>query len=172
MIHKKNIFKVSSVALALSIGFTVLAPTTAIFAVEKNRNISGVCNFDSNEYRNASSKDLEIAKIISGNLEQTISENGNTQLVIKNRETLMSQLLASNSSLKFEDIELAVGNFNELLASNSLTRGTCSKALTFIGYVHAGSYAAAAALLGITGPLSVIVPLVIGLVYQAGVLLC
>lgn len=39
MVHKKNIFKVSSVALALSIGFTAVAPTSSAFA-EENREVA------------------------------------------------------------------------------------------------------------------------------------
>lgn len=172
MKHKKTIFRVSSAALALSIGFTVLAPTTVIFAAEKTSNIPAGYDANRNEYPTASSQDMKIAKIISDNLDRTVNENGNIQLVVKDKEKLMSQLSANDSSLKSEDIDLAIANFNKLLTENNLLRGMCNKALTFIGYVHAGSYAAAAALLGITGPLAVITPLVIGLIYQAGALLC
>lgn len=39
MVHKKNIFKVSSAALALSIGFTAIAPTSSAFA-DENREVA------------------------------------------------------------------------------------------------------------------------------------
>ncbi|MDA2566429.1 hypothetical protein PDQ34_21010 [Bacillus cereus] len=44
MKKKKIIFKVSSTALALSIGFTALAPTSLAFADEKDVNISVISN--------------------------------------------------------------------------------------------------------------------------------
>ncbi|MBU2964327.1 MULTISPECIES: hypothetical protein [Bacteria] len=62
MKHKKTIFKVGSTALALSIGFTALAPTSSVFAAEKDNNtfvISDI-NFDRNELYKLGLNDHEI----------------------------------------------------------------------------------------------------------------
>ena len=72
---------------------------------------------------------------------------------------------AISQSLKFMYV-------NGKIRENKKRSGTCSKALQFIGYVHAGAYGAAAAMLGVTGPAAVIVSLLIGLIYQAGALFC
>lgn len=47
--NKKTILKVSSAALALSIGFTALAPVSSVFAAEKDNNISVVSNLSQNQ---------------------------------------------------------------------------------------------------------------------------
>lgn len=44
MKHKKRLFKVSSTAVALSIGFSALAPMSSVFAAEKDNNIPVASN--------------------------------------------------------------------------------------------------------------------------------
>lgn len=130
------------------------------------------------------------AEILMNNMTTFTDENGNKQVKIIDREYLESELNAINYPLEVEELESAIEQFNYYMVAEDgegiitdLTQTgnnngiqtfaiTCSGALQFIGYVHSGSYYAAAALLGITGPPAVIVPLLIGLVYQAGALFC
>lgn len=82
MKHKKTIFKVGSAALALSIGFTALAPTTSAFAAVKDNNISAITNigynlnFDRNELYELGVSDLEINNLIN--------TTGTTGIMLKN----------------------------------------------------------------------------------------
>ncbi|MDA2566787.1 hypothetical protein PDQ34_22860 [Bacillus cereus] len=82
MKKKKIIFKVSSATLALSIGFTTLAPASSAFAAEKNNNISAVSNieynfnFDRNELYELGVSDLEINNLINN--------TGKTGIILKN----------------------------------------------------------------------------------------
>lgn len=102
-------------------------------------------------------------------------------MYIKDRDEVANKLAENGYSYTQVDTALAqINNYfevnkDEFVPSYSVYRkgsGTCSKALQFIGYVHSGAYVAAGALLGITGPVAVIAPILIGLVYQAGSLLC
>lgn len=52
------------------------------------------------------------------------------------------------------------------------TMSTCSDALTIIGMVHSGSYAAAAFALGLTGGASVAIPVIVGAAYSLFSLAC
>lgn len=138
-----------------------------------------------------SEKDLAAAEVLMNNLTTFLDENGNKQMKIIDSEYLQSELDVIGYPLQVSELQNSLDQFNEKIISENgngpitdMTKtagdislmkkgsGNCAKALQFIGYVHAGSYAAAAALLGITGATSVIVPLVIGLIYQAGSLLC
>lgn len=83
MKHKKTIFKLSSTALALSIGFIALAPTSAVFAAEKDVNRSTISysnfipnNFDRNELHNLGISDLEIDKLINASATGITLKNG------------------------------------------------------------------------------------------------
>lgn len=83
MKNKKTIFKVSSAVLALSIGFTALAPTSAAFAAEKNVNISDISNsnfvpnnFDRNELYKLGISDAEIDKLINTSATGITLKNG------------------------------------------------------------------------------------------------
>lgn len=107
--------------------------------------------------------------------------DGTVEVYIKNKDEVANKLAENGYSYTQVDTVLAQinkyfeGNKDEFVPSYSVLRkgsGTCSKALQFIGYVHSGAYAAAGALLGITGPAVVIAPILIGLVYQAGSLFC
>lgn len=115
--------------------------------------------------------------------------NNTVRVSIKDTPELRELLKANGSS--YSELNQMVGQINlyfnknksevktslvNLYTTNKKKKknrsGTCSKALQFIGYVHSGAYAAAAAMLGVTGPTAVIVPLLIGLIYQAGSLFC
>lgn len=85
MKHKKTIFKVSSTVLALSIGFTALAPTSSAFAAEKDVNISAISNsnfisnnFDRNELYNLGISDSEIDNLINTSITGITLKNGVT----------------------------------------------------------------------------------------------
>ncbi|MGF9853126.1 hypothetical protein ABHN09_16380 [Bacillus paramobilis] len=49
MKQKKTIFKISSTAVALSIGFSALAPMSSVFATEKDNNIPAVSNISQDQ---------------------------------------------------------------------------------------------------------------------------
>ena len=83
MKHKKTIFKLGSTALALSIGFTALAPTSSAFAAEKNVNILAISNskfvpnnFDRNVLYNLGISNLEISKLLNTSTTGITLENG------------------------------------------------------------------------------------------------
>lgn len=130
---------------------------------------------------NAEYVSSEISNVIQKNVRVIKHRDGSVEVYIKNKEEVANKLAENGYS--YTQIDSAVAQINnyfeenkaEFVPSYSVFRkggGTCSKALQFIGYVHSGAYAAAGALLGVTGPAAVIAPLLIGLVYQAGSLLC
>ncbi|MHC3376168.1 hypothetical protein [Ligilactobacillus equi] len=117
-----------------------------------------------------------LSNIIESNIAIFTNENGNAQIFIKNPQEVKRAV--ENAGYSYEDVNTAVNEINIYLEENNIyikapgERSTCSKALQFIGYVHSGAYAAAASLLGVTGPAAVIIPIVVGAVYQAGSLFC
>ncbi|ANZ56668.1 hypothetical protein KQ229_07490 [Lactobacillus helveticus] len=126
---------------------------------------------------------------IQKNLEVTQNYDNSVEMSIKKTPELEKALQKNNMS--YADLNRMVSQVNRYLKKNkheisqslkfmyvngklrkNKHSGTCSKALRFIGFVHSGAYKLAAAMLGITGPTAVIVPLLIGLIYQAGALFC
>lgn len=122
-----------------------------------------------------------ISKVIQKNIRVIKNTDGSVKVYIKNKNEVVNKLAENGYSYTQVDTALKqINNYfeenkDEFVPSYSVFRkggGTCSKALQFIGYVHSGAYASAGALLGITGPAVVIAPILIGLVYQVGALLC
>lgn len=133
---------------------------------------------------------VKLSSEIQNSVEVTQNYDNSVEMSIKKTPELEKTLRENNMS--YADLDSMVKQVNKYLRKNKQTisqslkfmyvngkitenkkrSGTCSKALQFIGYVHAGAYAAAAAMLGVTGPAAVIVPLLIGLIYQAGALFC
>lgn len=126
---------------------------------------------------------------IQKNLEVTQNYDNSVEMSIKKTPELEKALQKNNMS--YADLNRMVSQVNRYLKKNKheISRslkfmyvngklrenkhsGTCSKALRFIGFVHSGAYKLAAAMLGVTGPTAVVVPLLIGLIYQAGALFC
>lgn len=121
----------------------------------------------------------ELSQVIQKNVRVRQNNNGTAEVYIVNATQVREKLLEEGYS--YVQLDNTLDQINSYLKENNVhlrnasmfrKAGTCSKALQFIGYVHAGSYAAAAAMLGVTGPAAVIVPLLVGLVYQAGSLFC
>lgn len=146
----------------LSTKSTVLSsqPNSEKLASVIQKNVRVLQNYDNS---------VEMTVVKTPELEKALKENNMSYADLKE---MVSQV---NSYLKENKKEIATSlkyvYVNDTLRKNK-NSGTCSKALQFVGYVHSGAYYAAAAMLGITGPASVIVPLLIGLIYQAGSLLC
>ncbi|TGY51859.1 hypothetical protein E5340_11080 [Ligilactobacillus murinus] len=133
-------------------------------------------NTNNTEYVNTA-----ISEVIQKNVRVIKNADGSVKVYIKNKNEVANKLAENGYSYTQVDTALEqINNYfeenkDEFVPSYSVFRkggGTCSKALQFIGYVHSGAYAAAGALLGVSGPAVVIAPILIGLVYQAGSLLC
>lgn len=134
----------------------------------------------------------EIATIVLGHFENYTDSEGNVQIKIINENELMHKLENSDVELDFEQLQSAVIKFNNYMAKgNNIVSETaddiatqlkanpsegvittlavtCSDVLTAIGLIHSGSYSVAAALLGVTGP----VPLVVSAAYSIGSMVC
>lgn len=119
---------------------------------------------------------VKVSIVDTPKLRKVLNENNVSYTELTNMVDQINQYFEKNkrdisSSLNYLYVSKAKSSKHKHKKKKN-NSGTCSKALQFIGYVHSGAYAAAAAMLGVTGPASVIVPLVIGLIYQAGSLFC
>lgn len=61
---------------------------------------------------------------------------------------------------------------NQLPTPNSRARISCGTVMGAIGLIHSGSYSAAAYLLGVTGPASFVIPLLVSTAYYLASLAC
>lgn len=147
-----------------------------------------------------SSKDFEVANIAISYIDSYKDADGNLILEISDKAGLAKALNDVNADFTADELEDAIDNFNKIIieengsgvltdfnndingqledldatqTGDNMTRKiTCSNALGAISLIHAGSYSAAAALLGISGGLSVGIPLIISTAYYLGSLLC
>lgn len=146
-----------------------------------------------------SERDLQAARIIIKHLETFVDSNGNKQIKVTDKKTLQRDLKSIKYPLNANQLEKAVERFNYYIVAengkgiitdmtNDVTsklKGTtspdtqfttyaltCSDVLGAISLIHSGSYAAAAYLLGVTGPAAVIVPVLVSTAYYLGSLLC
>lgn len=143
-------------------------------------------------------KEKQTAEIVLSGVSRYVDENGEFQLRINDIDNLQLELEAVNASVSVEELKEAIDRFNYLIVaengegtitnlvddvsdvlptpnSNPRLRGkliTCSNVMGAIGLIHGGSYSAAAYLLGITGPASLLIPLIISTAYYLGGLLC
>ncbi|WP_304677301.1 hypothetical protein ACSF83_00205 [Lactobacillus johnsonii] len=146
----------------LSTKSTVLSsqPNSEKLASVIQKNVRVLQNYDNS---------VEMSVVKTPELEKALKENNMSYADLKE---MVSQV---NSYLKENKKEIATSlkyvYVNDTLRKNK-NSGTCAKALRFIGFVHSGAYKAAAAMLGVTGPTAVLVPLLVGLLYQAGALFC
>jgi hypothetical protein len=128
----------------------------------------------------------QLAEVLTGHLGNQIN-NGQKEVVIIDPEGLQLELDSISSPISYEELVDVVNNFNYYIKAENgdgpisdmvntpIVRAraiNCSTVMAAIGAIHAGSYAVAASLLGITGPAAAIVPVVVGLAYQLGSLLC
>lgn len=139
------------------------------------------------------SDEYELAEIIGSSLIAENSNNGVKQVKIASPEYLKESLKPYEDTITYDQIENAVSKFNQYIAEdndvikslttldyskvpenleNNRKAITCETVMSALGYAHAGMYAVAATMLGITGPAAVAVPLLIGAIYQMGALLC
>lgn len=138
---------------------------------------------------------MELSEIVVKHLDNFTDSNGNKQVKIINKEELKNEL-NNIDILSYEQLQSSVSQFNYYMdngentitktaddVSNQLkanqTNGeistmgfSCGDALTAIGLIHAGSYTAAAYLLGITGPAAIVVPLLVSAVYGIASIAC
>lgn len=150
--------------------------SSSVYA-ETNKNNDSALN---------SNKTRQLAETISGHLGNRII-NEQKEVIIIDSEGLQLELESINSPITYEELVEVVNNFNYYIETENgngpisdmvkrpllRTRAiTCSSVMSAIGAIHAGSYAIAAALLGVTGPAATIVPILVGLAYQLGSLLC
>jgi len=151
----------------------------------------------SNTDQGLSQEEKEIVEIVLGHFENYTNTEGNVQVKIINEKDLENKLNESDVELSFEQLQSAVENFNyymnegdnlvtdtaddianqlESNTSNGMITTyaiTCSDALSAMGHLHSGSYAAAARLLGLsTGPAGIIIPLLVDAAYTIGAELC
>ena len=137
----------------------------------------------------------QLASVILSNLENVFDINGNKQLEIVDFENLNLELEAINAPISATQLQDVINNFNysivaeqgngiittmttdvanQLNGPNPYSRKliTCSNVMGAIGLIHAGSYSAAAYLLGLTGPAALAIPLIVSTAYYLGSLLC
>lgn len=152
-----------------------LAGTSVYAETNKNNDVT----LNSNQTR-------QLAETISGHLGNRMI-NGKKEVIIIDGEGLQLELEAINSPITYEELVDVVNNFNYYIETEDgngpisdmvkrplvRTRAiTCSSVMSAMGAIHSGSYTIAAALLGVTAPTSIIVPVLVGLAYQLGTLLC
>ncbi|MDF7672830.1 hypothetical protein PT281_06045 [Lactobacillus sp. ESL0701] len=177
---KKLVTLVSSAAMAVSMFAVPVSQVSAATTTQQPVKVTQTSNQPSKAEAN------KVAVAMQGSLIVVKDAKGLPQIKIIDTDYLATSLKEAKTGLSINEVKNVVNKINNFIKAhpsefkniddNPLLRkkhkGTCAKALQFIGYVHSGMYAAAAALLGISGPAAVIVPLVIGLLYQAGSLLC
>lgn len=192
VIRMKKLSKLTTqVAVAVSL-LSVAAPTftSAVQASSVEPPVKKPGLTSELDETDTSRSSVKLSSEIQNSVEVTQNYDNSVEMSIKKTPELEKTLRENNMS--YADLDSMVKQVNRYLRKNKQTisqslkfmyvngkitenkkrSGTCSKALQFIGYVHAGAYAAAAAMLGVTGPAAVIVPFLIGLIYQAGALFC
>lgn len=169
----------SMISKAYKLAILSLFAMISLFVYSSNDVVSA--NSVESNMNNVEYVNNEVSNVIQKNIRVIKHMDGTVEVYIKNKDEVANKLAENGYSYTQVDTVLAqINNYfeenkDEFVPSYSVLRkgsGTCSKALQFIGYVHSGAYAAAGALLGITGPAVVIAPILIGLVYQAGSLFC
>lgn len=135
-------------------------------------------------------EEKEMIQIISAHLDNYVDPNGNVQLKLTNKDELKKQLNnLSGDLITFEELETSIENFNyyviegdnavsdlvDEVSAQLQTNGgiqlmklTCSDILSIIGLIHSGNLAIAAALLGVSGPAAVSIPILVAAAYTAG----
>ena len=169
-------FTLMLIGLFLLISF--LTPSFSVYAT----------NVEEKSVTDLFSEDKQLlSEVVLNHLTTTINQDNKKELIVVDSETLDKELKAIGAPITGSEIESAVSKFNYYisvengkgpiteLANLPLPTGRaldCNTVMSAIGYIHGGSYAIAAALLGITGPAAVIVPVLIGAAYQLATLLC
>ncbi|MCB5950824.1 hypothetical protein LI951_01940 [Enterococcus sp. BWT-B8] len=158
--------------------------------------LSQVTFAETSEAETLTPKEQQTAEVVLGGISRYVDKNGDFQLRINDIENLQVELESINASVSAIELKEAIDRFNYLIVAedgegaisnlvedvsevlpdpNSRLRGklvTCSNVMGAIGLIHAGSYSAAAYLLGITGPASLLIPLIVSTAYYLGGLLC
>ncbi|EJQ14178.1 hypothetical protein IE5_05793 [Bacillus cereus BAG3X2-2] len=143
-----------------------------------------------------SKKEFEAARIAVSHIESFKDADGNLLLKVVDQEGLDKQLKKAKAKFSASELNDAIINFNKVIveekgngeltkfndqiaeqykaidAADPNPKISCSDALGAIGLIHAGSYTAAALLLGISGGLSAGIPFIISTAYYLGSLLC
>lgn len=183
-VSRKSKFFCLVMALLTALGMFVSAGAS-VYASEDN-NVTKTA---------ITAAEYELAEIIGSSLIAENNNDGIRQVKIASPEYLKESLKPYKNTVTYEQIENAVSKFNQYIAEdNDVIKGlttldyskvpenlennrvkraiTCETVMSALGYAHAGMYGVAAAMLGITGPAAVVVPLLIGAIYQMGSLLC